>query len=300
MSGVTIQNGTAPSAGGGAIRNLGSLSLTNVALTGNLAAAAGGGGAIANVAGGATLTNVTVSGNDAQGSGGGIHATGMAATGLSNVTVTDNTADVDATGGGDGGGIKNESTAAPAIENTIIAGNDDASPAGTDHPDCSDTMTSGDYNLVGIDSTCFPLGLGMNDQIGTAAGLDPLADNGGPSLTHALDATSMAIDVIPFGAPPSAPCTLTSDQRGYPRPFPTGGMCDIGAYERFDCSDGSPLNASGAFPGEAGCPPPPTLPPATTLIPTPAAAAPLAAKKRCKKGFRPKRVRGKRKCVRKK
>jgi hypothetical protein len=60
--------------------------------------------------------------------------------------------------------------------------------------------------------------------------LGPLQDNGGPTMTHALGAGSVAIDVIP-----GAECLdaegepLTTDQRGEPRPG--GSTCDVGAFE---------------------------------------------------------------------
>ncbi|MGB3051149.1 MAG: choice-of-anchor Q domain-containing protein [Polyangiales bacterium] len=77
------------------------------------------------------------------------------------------------------------------------------------------------------------------DQTGDQSGvtteqlnLGPLADNGGPTMTHALLPGSVAIDQIPVedcldadGAP------LTTDQRGLPRPGST--MCDVG---RLRCS----------------------------------------------------------------
>ena len=60
--------------------------------------------------------------------------------------------------------------------------------------------------------------------------LGRLQDNGGPTQTHALNAGSVAIDLIP-----AAQCVdaddnpLTVDQRGELRP---GGMlCDAGAFE---------------------------------------------------------------------
>src|SRR6185503_518152 len=53
--------------------------------------------------------------------------------------------------------------------------------------------------------------------------LAPLADNGGPTLTHALLLGSPAVDA---GAPSGFPST---DQRGVPRPF--GPYADIGAFE---------------------------------------------------------------------
>jgi hypothetical protein len=54
--------------------------------------------------------------------------------------------------------------------------------------------------------------------------LAQLADNGGPTYTHALVPGSPAIDASPHDADcPSA------DQRGVSRP--QGAQCDIGAFE---------------------------------------------------------------------
>jgi hypothetical protein len=52
--------------------------------------------------------------------------------------------------------------------------------------------------------------------------LGPLADNGGPTRTHALFEGNSAIDAS------EGPC-LAADQRGVGRPV--GGGCDVGAYE---------------------------------------------------------------------
>jgi hypothetical protein len=52
--------------------------------------------------------------------------------------------------------------------------------------------------------------------------LGPLADNGGPTQTHALLEGSRGIDAA------ESPC-LATDQRGIGRPV--GGGCDVGAYE---------------------------------------------------------------------
>ena len=60
--------------------------------------------------------------------------------------------------------------------------------------------------------------------------LGPLANNGGPTQTHALLSGSVAIDAV-------SDCTdtdnnpLTTDQRGVLRP--QGSACDVGAYEFF-------------------------------------------------------------------
>jgi hypothetical protein len=95
------------------------------------------------------------------------------------------------------------------------------------------TALSGGGNIESPGDTC---GFDQTgDQVNVTAGqlnLGPLADNGGPTMTHALLPGSVAIDVIPEadcvdadGAP------LTMDQRGEPRPEPGGTMCDVGAFE---------------------------------------------------------------------
>ncbi|MCI0548209.1 MAG: hypothetical protein L0027_13105 [Candidatus Rokubacteria bacterium] len=79
---------------------------------------------------------------------------------------------------------------------------------------CSQAMVDEGGNLDD-DGTCGP-------GFGVLTGLDPeLADNGGPTLTHALLAGSSAI-----GA--AGECGLEADQRGF---FRDDGACDSGAYE---------------------------------------------------------------------
>src|SRR5205814_2005 len=61
------------------------------------------------------------------------------------------------------------------------------------------------------------------------ANLGPLADNGGPTLTHALLLGSAAIDAGDDAVCAADPVSGV-DQRGVIRP--QGAHCDIGAYER--------------------------------------------------------------------
>ena len=98
------------------------------------------------------------------------------------------------------------------IEDTIIAATSGTACAGA-----GVAAFTGSNNLAS-DATCSIATVG-NPVLGA------LADNGGPTNTHALGATSPAI-----GAASQAPdrCTGT-DQRGVARP--QGGACDIGAYE---------------------------------------------------------------------
>ena len=190
---------------GGGISNNGStasLTLNNSTVSGNVASS-GGGGISNNGSGGTiTLTNVTVTGNTAGSGGGGIFAfAGTLA--LTNVTVSDNT------GTAGSGGISNVG-AAVTLVNTIGANNLGG--------DCSGAITSLGHNLDG-DGSC---GLsGPGDLSGVDPILGPLADNGGPTFTHALLPASMAIHA---GDDTAAPAT---DQRGFPR----FGPSDIGAFE---------------------------------------------------------------------
>ena len=81
-------------------------------------------------------------------------------------------------------------------------------------------INSGGHN-IGSDSTCNLTAAG--DQPDTDPMVDVLADNGGPTLTHALLAGSPAID-----AGDDSLCPAT-DQRGVSRPL--GAHCDIGSFE---------------------------------------------------------------------
>jgi predicted outer membrane repeat protein len=93
------------------------------------------------------------------------------------------------------------------------------------------TVISDGYNLIGVEPSgvgaATGFAFGPADLIGnTAAPFDPLllplANNGGPTRTHALQKDSPAVDHNPGG-------TLLVDQRGSARPRRFGW--DIGAYE---------------------------------------------------------------------
>jgi hypothetical protein len=87
-------------------------------------------------------------------------------------------------------------------------------------------VTSEGWN-VAADATCGLTGTG--DQQGVEALLGPLADNGGPTLTHLPGGGSPAIDAIPSGTAGLCAGTLL-DQRGVTRP--QGPACDRGAVEQ--------------------------------------------------------------------
>ncbi len=259
MNNVTVSGNTAYNFQGGGIYNYATAILEDVVLSGNSANQSGGAIFVSNVAtltmknssvddnvssiqgggimsfGAVTLTNVTISGNRTNGWGGGISIDNAGSTTqMNNVTITNNTADFDDAGGGDGGGIY-ITNGTVDLGNTLIAGNLDVSLSVVG-PDCVGTVTSLDYNLIGIDAGCTINSQGANDQVGTTGSpvdplLDILADNGGYSDTHALQAGSPAIDA-------GGTSCSSKDQRGYKRPVDGDGdsikACDIGAFESYD------------------------------------------------------------------
>lgn len=197
------------------------------------------------------ITNSTISGNKAS-LGGGIENFGVL--NISFSTITNNEAGR-VTGEPRanylGGGIRNFGDLGGQVNigNTILAGNRDGRIKSDPlfSPDCFSTepfrFTSFRGNLVGIlnancnlSDTIF--GGTPFDQVGSpTAPLDPrlglLADNGGPTQTHALQGDSPAID---HGTGVTSAtffdCPKT-DQRGNPRggTRATGPACDVGAFE---------------------------------------------------------------------
>jgi hypothetical protein len=168
-----------------------------------------------------TVVNSTISGNGSDSvSGGGISNAGSLT--VNNSTITANTAR-------NGGGINNvynPGFTSLQLSNSIVAGNS----AWLGGPDCKGaSMTSLGHNLIGNTGGCdFPTAPG--DLTNVSAELDVLADNGGPTQTHALLESSPAIDAGSSATPGTGgeACEL-ADQRGVVRP--QGFACDIGAFE---------------------------------------------------------------------
>jgi hypothetical protein len=140
---------------------------------------------------------------------------------LSNVTITDNTADVD------GGGIWNWEVL--NLSNTVLAGN--ASGSGQ-APDCvgMTPLNSQGYNLIGSTAGCGIGGDTTGNLTGMSPNLGPLQNNGGPTPTHAPLPGSPVVDAG-NPAPPGSGGTACEaiDQRGVTRP--QGARCDIGAVD---------------------------------------------------------------------
>ena len=187
------------------------INVTDSTISGNVSGDVGGG---LRTLGDANIINSTISGNTSTTwHGGALFATDGAVT-ILNSTIINNTAP-----GGTAGGLMVATFGAAVqvtVENSIVADNGTYNCQVEGNPGLAVLMSLG--NNVFSDGSCAPIG---SDQIVADAGVDGLADNGGPTLTHALLAGSPAID-----AANSAVCPAT-DQRGIFR----DAACDVGAYE---------------------------------------------------------------------
>ena len=211
------------------------------------------GGMHLRVAGGPyTIIDSLISGNEGGNEGGGIAAAHTGPLFVINTTIGNNAARR-------GGGIRNHCDDLTVI-NSTIAGNS-AAPANPDqqsggagimtlgaavtrvqnsiianntHDDVMNGVISNGYNIIG--NTTNSTGFGATgDQLNVNPLLDPngLQNNGGPTLTIALQPNSPAIDKGKTVA------DVTSDQRGVSRPTDDpaianangGDGSDIGAYE---------------------------------------------------------------------
>jgi hypothetical protein len=282
MSGLTLTNGQgtgSPVVGGAIVNDHGNLTLNKMALVGNSATNGGAiynngtnggsatltlvnctvsgnsgnfGAALQNhgFAGSATalITNCTFSGNTASSRGAAVHNLsgngGTATVQFSSCTITDNSALL--------GGIYNDGNSATGtvtLANTLLkAGAQGGNIANAN----GGTTVSQGYNLSS-DAAGGPTGAapgGLLNQTGdirnTDPSLGPLADNGGPTLTHLpLSVTSPVVDKgKSFG--------LTTDQRGEFRLLDSafitnaagGDGADIGAVE-YRPSTGPDLDGDG-------------------------------------------------------
>ena len=103
----------------------------------------------------------------------------------------------------------------------------------------TERLTSLGHNIIGSEYETSGWFTGPGDRVGAEgvpldAGLMPLADNGGPTFTHALSATSPARDGGSTAAPGSADACESTDQRGHARPGVGSASCDSGAFEAAD------------------------------------------------------------------
>lgn len=234
---VTVADNATLTTGGGIFHGLGSLTITRSRITGNTAASNGGavystgqdslriegstfadnasqvnGGALF-VFGGA-IRNSTFSGNRA--AGGGTAIVAMSGISLTNVTVADHRV----IGAGNGTAVLFAAGTSSSVTNSLFARNRRGDETPGNCGVSGGSVVSGGHNLSD-DATCAAF-TAAGDRVNVSAALaDSLADNGGPTPTYLLLASSPAVN----GGLASA-CS-THDQRGAPRV----DVCDIGATE---------------------------------------------------------------------
>jgi hypothetical protein len=219
-------------ASGGAIYNGVELTITDSTLSENVATFDGGGifasgkstvimkstlnGNIANRTGGSiynktnmTISNSTLSGNASNDDGGGIYNLGGSTLTLTNCTITANRADRDGDNFGDGGGVLSSGDGTGSGKVILF-----------------NTLVSGNFKGLGSNTSDFkgPFDASSGINIFGGVPLGPLANNGGPTQTHALLPGSPAIN-----AGNNTTGVATTDQRGLPRIV--DGTVDIGAFE---------------------------------------------------------------------
>ena len=252
LDGFTIRGGNSnTNIGGGMYNYLSSHTVANCTFSGNSAQYGGGMG---NYGCNPTVTNCTFFGNSAQYDGGGMYNHDSSPT-VTSCTFSGNSADL-------GGGMDNQAYSSPTIRNCTFSGNTARSASGMENysfssPTISFCTFSGNsaqdasammFNNVNsyptvqnsifwdddsnpeiagnssatIDTCIVRGGYAGTNIITDDPLLGPLADNGGPTPTHALLPGSPAIDA-------AAGSTETTDQRGVARP--QGPASDIGAYE---------------------------------------------------------------------
>jgi hypothetical protein len=240
-------SGNASDDGGGIANSGGTLNLRSSTVSDNRAGVYGAGGGIANSEGTLSITGSTLSGNSA-GTGGGIfnyQSTSMTITGS---TISGNSAS------GAGGGVFTlaGSSTATSISNSIITGN--IASTGSEIRNVSSVYLDG-FNLIGDSSkttaqAIYGVAVGATDILATSNGtaptalaaiIAPLANNGGPTQTHALVAGSPALNAIPIVD--LAPGGVATQSSEYPVSFPAGNAID-GNPTTFTSTDLEDANAT--------------------------------------------------------
>ncbi|MCP3981621.1 MAG: hypothetical protein GY716_20165 [bacterium] len=229
ISGLTIRRGSFTSGAGIRVDSGSSLDLVECVVRDNNSSGSGGG--IASFGDTLAITRSVIRDNSANSYGGGIYF-GSGDVAITTSTVSGNSASI-------GGGVSayfaygdislQSSTLANnsgsygaavyayygtvSLTNSILSSSSGAA--------CYATSIGSNGNNIASDFSC---GLGQpTDQPNTDPLLLSLADNGGPTATHAPGPGSPAIDAGPATCEPL-------DQRGIPRP--QGVACDVGAFEK--------------------------------------------------------------------
>jgi hypothetical protein len=220
---VTI-GGVGGADGGGGIYDTSGIIAIYSTISGNKvvgsAPTSGGGGIFTT--GGVLGIDDTIADNSSSVDGGGLDLAGSAAASLGNVTIFKNAAT------GNGGNVNIGASAGLSLINSILAGG----PAGAG-PDADNAggFSSGDYNIIQTAPAGNAITGTTTHNLAVDPKLLPLANNGGPTFTHADQAAGVSpgTQYIPFSGSNCGTVSNTVDQRGFTRG--AGGKCDVGAYE---------------------------------------------------------------------
>lgn len=245
LTDVAIDDNESPAGGGIYVRagiasgQDGELTISRCSMVGNTALTEPGRGAAVFVErdGDLTLELCTISGNDA------LRGSALSEAG-GRIEVSHSTIVANRVSGPDAAVIDPGGPASIRFGNTFIH-----NPGVTN---CSERNASLGHNLDG-DESCGLTRTG--DLTPRTVTIEPLADNGGTTRTHALPAGSPAIDAGHPGL------CIDHDQRGYPAPIDGNGdgtaLCDIGAFE-YGSGPDAPTAAPSPGPGTGTPEPTPT------------------------------------------
>ena len=259
---TTVSNNTTQNGAGLNNNSTGSLSVADTLISGNTAnGGIGGGGILNNSSGALSVFASTISANSSAGfGGGGIDSNSSGAVSIQISTISGNST----TGSVGGGGIYKNSSAVIVVTSSTITGNSSTNGGRNIHLGTAGSLSAlntiianpaSGANCAGIavislgfnlasDASCNLIAAGDRPNVNPL--LAPLANNGGPTPTHGLQAGSPAIDT---GTATSVPI----DQRGVVRPV--GAGFDIGAFEGTVGGGALPtlsINSVAAAEGNAG------------------------------------------------
>jgi CSLREA domain-containing protein len=234
---TTISDNVASVIGGGVFADhANAVHVTESTVSGN--EAVHGGGIYGSYSYNMNVVGSTISGNRATFAGGGV-VLNYSTLSARHSTITANRADSDGNGSGSGGGVVvGGVNSFLSLNHTIVAGNFRNTGPGQNRSDIFGIVTA-QFSLIGDDTNAIVTNVDGTSIVGTGLmpvhpSLGPLGPNGGRTQTHALLASSPAIDAgdAAIGSPPA------NDQRGAPferiidGDGANGARIDIGAYER--------------------------------------------------------------------
>ena len=212
-----------------------SASLTSVAVVGNTATSSSG-GVYSHSEGDFAMVSSTVSGNSATGTNAPIGGVAVVGTGyIVASTIANNTAKYPLNAAG------LSASSSTQIANTVITGNmiDQPAPTPDTLANCTPVASGRAYSLGGNVESGASCGFtGAGNLSNADPQLEPLANNGGSSRTHAVPPGSVLVDAVPTANEIYSGSTdqrgvgnMTTGQRALDGNGVGGAQSDVGAYE---------------------------------------------------------------------